>query len=148
MRRMIVLPLLVAGCLSGCSVINTGPEVVKTSGEIAAGGAKALFSAYQPVQMSADISADVNDPTYWSELFVGSGIYTRFSMGVKSAELRASIDSTGHGVEIPLEVRTEALEIIGNEMMSETERRDRLSKLFLEFMFRDKPVAVDGATTD
>lgn len=108
--------------IGGCSVVGTGPAVAQAAVEGASGGLKTMLAQYQPDEMHADVSMNVNDPTYRATVFVGVGTLCEIVLSLQGAEADIDVRSSGKGVEIPLEVKTELLSIIGNHSISEEER--------------------------
>lgn len=122
--------------MAGCGIVNTGPAVAKAAVEGASGGLKTMLAQYQPGEMHADIGMDVNDPTYRATVFVGVGTLCEIVLSLQGAEARVDVRSSGKGVEIPLEVKTELLSIIGNHSISEEERSTMMVEAILGLLNR------------
>ena len=120
--------------VSGCSVINTGPQMAEQIGGIAAGAAKSLMTAYQPDQMSVDVDGKISDPRYNVKMFFGAGTYVDMVVSLIGADLGFGIDSAGHGIDVPLETKERLLEIIKDPNLDEEARRNAITEAILEWL--------------
>ncbi len=118
----------------GCTVVGTGPKVAQSAVEAASGAIKVMLAQYQPDQMHADVSLDVNDPRYTATVFVGVGTMVQVQLMLEGAEASVAVNSSGKGVDVPLEVKTELLSIIGNGLLSDEERKTRLVETLTEWL--------------
>jgi hypothetical protein len=135
MRPAAVIVLLVMACsVLGCSYLNTGPALAKQVAEIAGDGAKAILQSYQPERMSADIRGTVDDPRYRCKMFVGSGVYVDVLLTLEGADLTFTLDSSGTGVPVPLDARTELLTLIGNDQLSEADRSAAIAEALARWL--------------
>ena len=121
--------------LAGCSIIDTGPSVARAAVEGATGTAKTLIAQYQPDSLMADAQASVNDPRYRVQMFVGAGTYVDTIISLEGADVSFDVQSAGHGVEIPAEMKAELASILGNHMLSEEERQSAIVDAVLRWAF-------------
>lgn len=132
---LLSVPLFfMAGCLLGCSIVDSGPRMMQTAVEGAAGTAKLLLAQYSPEQMNVAVGGEVNDPSYQVRLFAGSGVLVDLTMGLNGADLNFDILSSGSGTAIDEKLREEALAIIGRSGLAEDERRTLLVEAVLRWL--------------
>ena len=120
--------------LGGCSVVDTGPIVTKAITENVTGAMKQLLAQYQPENMSVDVDGKINDPVYRGRIFVGTGVLVDIVLGVQGVDASLEFNTDGRGVEVPPEVAAEARSIMGNALLSETEKQRLLASLFEKWL--------------
>jgi hypothetical protein len=136
MLKRIAFPAVLLFALPGCSVIDTGPTMARTTLEATAGAARSLLNAYQPTEMTANVDLAVNDPRYVATIFFGAGTYSRVELALVGADASFGLASAGAGLPTDREFVKQATAIIGNTVLSEEQRRAALERAVIDFVGR------------
>lgn len=119
---------------AGCGIVNTGPKVATATVEAATGVAKLLAAQFEPEQMRAGVEFDIHDPRYFTKVFVGTGVLCTIDMGLNGVDTSVDISGSGRGGQIPLEVKTQLIAIMGNHALSEEQRRTAIVEAIMGWL--------------
>lgn len=148
----IVLALWGLTAFGGCGIINTGPTVATAAVEAATGTARVLAAQFQPEQMRAGVEFDIHDPRYFTKVFVGTGVLCTIDMGLNGVDTSVDISGSGKGVQIPLDVKTKLIAIMGNAALSEEQRKTMFAEAIANWLkpkpVKDKPNVDPAAEED
>jgi hypothetical protein len=137
-----LLLAVAGGCLSGCSVMNSGPKMMET----VAGGAvtvgTTMIERLDPKEMTANASGSITNPQFVSDGWVGTGVGWHATLQLVGADLRFGVAAAGQGSQTmdPATVRTLA-DIWMDPAHNEQERQALIEQTVMQWLLR---TAVSG----
>lgn len=127
--------LVIAVTASGCTVIDSGPSMIKTTMSGIANIAGPLVAKMDPTQITAGADGKVNDPRFHFRGHMGPAWVYDFELSLIGADASFDVDASGTGRDsVDPEVWAFIQETWRNNTLPEEERRRLITEKILEIM--------------
>lgn len=95
-----VMAAMLMAVLPGCSVMSSGPGMMKEiAGGVRAIGAE-LASKFDPKEMTAGVNGQINDPRFEMQLIMSTGIIVEMELALVGADTGFDLQGAGTGTGI------------------------------------------------